>query len=325
MEDIEMAENNKEQVSNEEGQTEMETQVSNNKEGQTVSQPDGSELDLVKEYTLSKLTGEKYTGREIKQRINESKLFREKQSQFDKQTAELAKKEEGYQREIERLKTEKSLFETNSRINRIEQKETDDFDPFAPDEEESTKPMTRVEAPVRQQNNPDDIEKKVMSLVDQRLDLERQQRDLIEKSQNFDRARDRSLRIQLKKEFPSADEDEIQDMIGSMDVVRKNDLDARNRYGDDMDKAMELIIEGDSYSLRAAKAMASAMLKQERAEVKAKQQREIETITKGMFEAPEGKETKPVTNPKNEMKARQQRKKDAEDMLRKMNSVRQNG
>jgi hypothetical protein len=324
MEDIEMAENNKEQVSNEEGQTEMETQVSNNKEGQTVSQPDGLEVDLVKEYTLNKLTGEKYTGHEIRQRINESKLFREKQSQFDKQTAELAKKEEGYQREIERLKTEKSLLETNSRINRIEQKETDDFDPFAPDEEESTKPMTR-EIPVRQQNNPEEIEKKVMSLVDQRLDLERQQRDLIEKSQSFSRARDRTLRTQVKKEFPSANEDEIEAIVGSMDVARKNDLEANMSYGNDPDKAMGLITEADTYSLRAAKAMATAMLKQERAEAKDKQQREIETISKGVFETPSGKDTKPVTNPKDELKARQQRKKDAEDMLRKMNSVKMNG
>jgi hypothetical protein len=92
-----------------------------------------------------------------------------------------------------------------------------------------------------------------------------------------------------------------------------------------MDKAMELIIEGDSYSMRAAKAMASAMLKQERAEAKAKQQREIETISKGVFETPQGKEIKPVTNPKDEPKARIQRKKDAEEMLRKMNSVKMNG
>ena len=322
MEDIEMAETK--QVSMESGTTEDKSQGSA-ENGNTV-EPDGSEVDLTREYTLNKLTGEKYTGHEIRQRINESKLFREKQSQFDKQTAELAKKEEGYQREIERLRTEKSLLETNRRINRNEtQKETDDFDPFADIEEESTKPTTREISPVRQQINSDDIEKKVMNLVDQRLGFERQQRDLIEKSQQFDRARDRTLRIQLKKEFPSADEDEIQDMIGSMDVARKNDIEAHLGYGNDPDKSMSLVSEADAYSLRAAKAMASAMLKQERAEVRAKQQREIETISKGVFEPPSGKDTKPVSNPKDELKARQQRKKDAEENLRKMNAVRMNG
>jgi len=313
----------KEQVSNEQGQTEKETQVSD-PEGQTVSKPDGFEVDLSRSYVINPLTKEAYTGQEIRQRINESKLFRQKQSDFDKQTAELAKKEEGYQREIERLKTEKSLLETNSRISRIEtQRETDDFDPFAT-EEESTNLKTRVE-PARQQINPEEIEKKVMSLVDQRLDLERQQRDLIEKSQSFSRARDRTLRMQVKKEFPSADEDEIESIVGSMDVARKNDLEANMSYGNDPDKAMGLITEADSYSLRAAKAMASAMLKQEREEAKAKQQREIETISKGVFEPSTEASKKPITNPKNEMKARQQRKRDAEEMLRKMNAVKMNG
>jgi hypothetical protein len=148
---------------------------------------------------------------------------------------------------------------------------------------------------------------------------------LIEKSQSFSRARDRTLRTQVKKEFPSANEDEIEAIVGSMDVARKNDLEANMSYGNDPDKAMGLITEADTYSLRAAKAMATAMLKQERAEAKDKQQREIETISKGVFETPSGKDTKPVTNPKDELKARQQRKKDAEDMLRKMNSVKMNG
>lgn len=317
-----MAEENKEQVSENAGNTEN-TQVSGS-DGNTGPQTGDTQLDLAKIYVLDPRTDDKMTGLEVKTLVNQGKLHRKQQSEFDKSVSEMSKTKERYETEMAQLRTKVELLETNRRIDEMKETTSDDdtFDPFA--EEPATKKTVN---PVKsdRQINPEEIEKKVMSLVDQRLDLERQQRDMIEKSQNFDRARDRALRIQFKKEFPSADEDEIQDMIGSMDVVRKNDLDARNRYGDDMDKAMELIIEGDSYSLRAAKAMATAMMKQDRADAKAKQQREIETITKGVFEPPTGKETKPVSNPKNEMKARQQRRKDAEENLHKMNAVKMNG
>ena len=282
------------------------------------------QLDLAKTYILDPRTDDKLTGLEARTLINQGKLYRQKQSEFDKSVSEMSKTKERYETEMAQLRTKVELLETNRRIDEMKETTSDDgtFDPFA-EEPAAKKTVNPVKSD--RQINPEEIEKKIMSLVDQRLDLERQQRDLIEKSQSFSRARDRTLRMQVKKEFPSADEDEIEAIVGSMDVARKNDLEANMSYGNDPDKAMGLITEADSYSLRAAKAMATAILKQERAEAKAKQQREIETISKGVSEPSSGKETKPVTNPKDEMKARQQRKKDAEEMLRKMNSVKMNG
>jgi hypothetical protein len=270
------------QVSNEESGKTENPQVST-EAGQTEVKTDGYEVDLSKTYKINQLTGEAYTGQEIRQMINESKLLRKKQSDFDKATAEMQKKEAEYKQAIEKLTTDKALTEANSRISRIENLKSveEEYDPFAPLEE--TKPTTQykpIESPVRQ-IDPEEIEKRILNEVEERLNRVEQQRAQIEEIQGFRKARITNLTKQYKSEFPVLTEAEIGEIVSSLEVARNNELEANN-YVSSPDnqirqRGYELIVEADKYTKTANTLLAKATVKQERYDIQQQQQKELMT------------------------------------------------
>jgi hypothetical protein len=306
----------KTQVSeSESGNTET-SQVST-ETGQTNVTPDDFEVDLSKTYKINPLTGESYTGQEIRQRINESKLFRQKQSDFDKATAEMQKKEETYKAEIQRLETARQLAEANSRISKIENQkaaEDDTYDPYAPlEEEKPTMQYQPVINPVRQpvQSDPDEIEKRVLSKVDEILDKERQQRAQIEAVQNFTKAEKEARRIEIKRNYNVLTDDEVNEIINNDDVATRNTLDANNYITTNPEEAFRLVSEANKYRQRAINLLAKAEVKQERYDTQQQRQKEIMTRSTAQQEKLVYSE-KPTTNPADEKKARQSYREIAE-------------
>jgi len=308
----------KDQVSeSESGNTET-SQVST-ETGQTTSKPDDFEVDLSKTYKINPLTGESYTGQEIRQRINESKLFRQKQSDFDKATAEMQKKEDSYKAEIQRLEAARQLAEANSRISKIENQQEvsqEEYDPFAPldlDEEKPTMQYKPEMYPVHQpvQSDPDEIEKRVLSKVDEILDKERRQRAQIEAVQNFTKAEKEARRIEIKRNYNVLTDDEVNEIINNDDVATRNTLDANNYITTDPEEAFRLVSEANKYRQRAINLLAKAEVKQERYDMQQQRQKEIMTRSTAQQEKLVYSE-KPITNPADEKKARQSYREIAE-------------